>query len=536
VAYPGYWASVTPDKPAIIMAASGRTVTHAQLDERSRRLAAHLHSAGLRPGDHIALLAENNIRYHEIVWAALRSGLIITAVNRHLTAEEAAYIIDDCDARVLITSTHLADVALEIGQRIPRCELRLSLDGPVPGFDDYEAYVAPDPPGSAPDGPRGDVMLYSSGTTGRPKGIRRAPPGGMISDGLPSAARLRRIFDFGEQTIYLSPAPLYHSGPLGFTLAVHGLGGTTVIMEHFDPIAALEAIERYKVNTSQWVPTMFSRMLRLPETSRTRFDLSSHRMAIHAAAPCPRPMKEAMLEWWGPIIHEYYGGTEGSGLTHCTPQEWRDRPESVGRAVSGELHICDENGVDLPPGEIGTVYFEQPTTPFSYHKDPERTVAAQHPEHPSWTTMNDIGRLDRDGFLYLTDRAAFVIISGGVNIYPREIEECLLTHEKVEDVAVFGIPDADLGEQVMAVVQPRERPVSEPALERELITYARERLSHFKCPRSIAFEPELPRLPTGKLHKGALRDRYRRAPCPHDTGRSRPTSDYDPDRHGSHNG
>jgi fatty-acyl-CoA synthase len=309
-------------------------------------------------------------------------------------------------------------------------------------------------------------------------------------------------------TVYLSPAPIYHAAPLGFCLATTGLGGTVVVMAHFDPLDALAALERHRCTHSQWVPTMFSRMLKLPEEDRTRFDLSAHAVAIHAAAPCPRPVKEAMFDWWGPIIHEYYGGSELNGLTVVGPQDWLAHPGTVGRAILGTLHICDEDGNELPPGEPGLVYFEQKVAPFHYHKDEEQTQSSRHPEHPSWTALGDVGYVDGDGFLFLTDRATFMIISGGVNIYPREIEDVLVMHPLVDDVAVFGVPNADMGEEVKAVVQLVPGTEGTPELASELIDYTRQHLTRYKCPRSVDFDPALPRLPTGKLYKRILRDRY----------------------------
>jgi fatty-acyl-CoA synthase len=309
-------------------------------------------------------------------------------------------------------------------------------------------------------------------------------------------------------SVYLSPAPLYHSAPIGFCTSMQSLGGTVVMMERFDALEALRALEKYAVTHSQWVPTMFSRMLKLPEQERTGFDLSAHRVAIHAAAPCPRKVKERMFGWWGPILHEYYGGTELNGLTYAGPQDWLAHPGTVGRAVMGTIHICDESGEELPTGEAGIVYFERDKVPFAYHKDPEQTRSAQHPKHPAWTALGDVGYVDEEGFLYLTDRASFMIISGGVNIYPQEIENELISHPKVEDVAVVGVPHADLGEEVKAVVQTVAGVEGDEALAEELMAYAREHLAAYKCPRSVDFERELPRLPTGKLYKRLLKDRY----------------------------
>ncbi|MGH9000062.1 MAG: AMP-binding protein, partial [Acidimicrobiia bacterium] len=314
--YPGHWAAHTPTKPAVVMAGSGQTVTCAELDERSIRLARLLAAGGLSPGDHIALFMENNPRFFEVMWAALRSGLIITTVNRYLTADEAGYIVDNCEARALVTSKYLAPVAAELPGRAPGCGIRLMVDGTVDGYDSYEEALAAHSPEPPADQPMGNLMLYSSGTTGRPKGVVRPGPEGQLSDGWPLAQMLGAVFGFDADTVYLSPAPLYHAAPLGFSLSSQALGGTVVVMESFDPAGALAAIERDKVTHSQWVPTMFSRMLKLPDETRGAHDLSSHRVAIHAAAPCPRPVKEAMFEWWGPIIHEYYGGTELNGLTY----------------------------------------------------------------------------------------------------------------------------------------------------------------------------------------------------------------------------
>jgi long-chain acyl-CoA synthetase len=506
--YPGRWGKVTPDKPVVIDAGSGETVTHGELDERSTRLARLLGDGGLRPGDHLALFMENHPRYFEVVWAALRSGLILTTVNRYLTAEEAGYIVDNSDAKAIVSSRKLAEAATGILPLAPGCGLRLMVDGAATGFEPYEEALAGASAAPLDEEPLGDFMLYSSGTTGRPKGIRRPRPPSRAADGFPLATAIGALFRFDDQSIYLSPAPLYHSAPLGFTICTQALGGTVVMMRAFDPVEALAAIERYRVTHSQWVPTMFTRMLKLPEEDRTRFDLSSHRVAIHAAAPCPRPVKEAMFDWWGPVIHEYYGGTELNGLTYVGPEDWLAHPGTVGRPVMGVLHICDEEGDEVPVGEVGVVYFEQPVQPFEYHKDPAQTKSSQNPKHPTWTTLNDVGRVDEDGFLYLTDRATFMIVSGGVNIYPQEIEDRLVVHPAVEDVAVIGVPNDDLGEEVKAVVQVRPGVEAGPALEKELIDWTRERLSHFKCPRTVDFMEQLPRLPTGKLYKRTLRDRY----------------------------
>jgi fatty-acyl-CoA synthase len=490
------------------MGRSGETLTYGELDERSNRLARLMWDAGLRRGDHVALFMENHPRYFEVYWAAIRSGLYLTTVNRYLSSEEAAYIVDDCGARVLVTSAALGEVAEQMLPRIPGCDLRLMADGTRDGYDAYEEATAAFPARALDEQPRGDTMLYSSGTTGRPRGIWRPLPDGMIDDPNPLPALLGGLFAMTEETIYLSPAPLYHSAPLGFSATVQSLGGTVVVMEKFDAQEALRCIEAYRVTHSQWVPTMFTRILKLPDDERAGCDLSSHRVAIHAAAPCPPGVKREMIEWWGPILIEYYGGTELNGLTVIQSDDWLRHEGSVGKPVIGLLHICDEEGRELPPGEDGLIYFELPEMPFRYHRDDAKTRSAQHPEHPNWSALGDVGHVDEEGFLYLTDRKDFMIISGGVNIYPAEIESALVSHPKVLDVAVIGVPNEEFGEEVKAVVQLVEGTEGSPELEGEILEYCRERIAHYKCPRSVDFEAELPRLMTGKLYKRLLRDRY----------------------------
>jgi fatty-acyl-CoA synthase len=497
-----------PDKPALIMGSSGEIVTYAELDQRSNRLAQLLWANGLRPGGHLAVFMENNPRYPEAYWAAIRSGLYFTTVSRHLSADEAAFIIDDCGAEALVISRALADVATQLPARIPKCRLRLMTDGAADGYQAYEEAIASQPAEPLASQPLGAMMLYSSGTTGRPKGVRRPLWGRGVEEGDPAILFVASLFGFESDTIYLSPAPIYHSAPLGFSMGLQGLGATVVMMEHFDPREALRCIEAHRCTHSQWVPTMFTRMLKLPEEERRSYDLSGLRVAIHAAAPCPVRVKEEMIEWWGPILKEYYGGTELNGLTLIDSKEWLERRGSVGRAVLGTLHICDEAGAELPPGENGIIFFERDAMPFEYHNDPEKTKEAQHPQHPNWSMLGDMGYLDQDGYLYLTDRKDYMIVSGGVNIYPAEIENVLVTHPKVIDVAVFGIPNEEFGEEVKAVVQPIEGVSSSPELEQELLCFVREQLSHYKCPRSIDFDSGLPRLATGKLYKRLLRDRY----------------------------
>ncbi len=505
--YIGTHARRAPDHPALIIGSSGEILTYRELDERSNRLARLLQAQGVRRGDTVAMFMENNPRFMEVVWAARRSGLYLTAVNRYLTSDEAAYIIDDSDAAVLISSHAMAEVAAALPGRLPRCRRFLMVDGTIAGWSAYEAAVADFASGPPEEEWLGELMLYSSGTTGRPKGVRRELRDAKVGED-DLLLRVVQGYGFGEDTVYLSPAPMYHAAPLAFSLGVQHTGGTVIMMPHFDAAESLELIQRYRVTHSQWVPTMFVRMLKMPESGRRRFDLSSHRCAIHAAAPCPVDVKRAMIDWWGPILEEYYGGTEGNGLTRISSADWLSHPGSVGRAVIGVLHICDEAGNELPVAEPGTVYFERDTMPFAYHKDPERTAAAQHPIHPNWSTLGDVGYVDADGYLYLTDRKAFMIISGGVNIYPREVEDVLIGHPSVRDVAVFGIPDPEMGEQVKAVVEVMDDVVPCDALAMELIAYGRANLAHFKVPKSVDFIDALPRLPTGKLYKQALRARY----------------------------
>ncbi len=511
--YPGIWAAERPDHPAVIMAGSGLTQTYGELDARSNQLAHLFRSLGLERGDHVALFMENQPAFMEVCWAALRSGLYITAINSYLSAPEVSYIVDDCDAEVVITSRAKAEVASAViaGDDRPtkvRSWLMVAAggdDGVPDGFEDYDQALAGRPTTKIDDESNGTIMLYSSGTTGRPKGVLRPLPIDPVEQGDPRSAALPVTYGYGPDMVYLSPAPMYHAAPLAFSLAVHRAGGTLVIMEKFDERMALVAIERYRVTHSQWVPTMFVRMLKLPVEERAAHDLSSLQVAIHAAAPCPVPVKHQMIEWWGPILYEYYAGTEGIGSTFITSEEWLAKPGSVGTCRQGVLHIVDAEGNDLPAGETGAVYFSG-SLEFEYHKAPEKTAESRL--DGGRATLGDVGYVDEDGYLFLTDRKAFMIISGGVNIYPQEIEDVLIVHPVVADVAVFGVPDEVMGESVKAAVQLRPGHEAGEAMERELLDYLRERIAHYKVPRSIDFHDELPRLPTGKLYKRLLRDRY----------------------------
>jgi long-chain acyl-CoA synthetase len=503
--YPGTFAASHPDKPAYIMASTGEAITYAELDAEANRLSHLLRDAGLQPGDHMAFCLENHPHFLAIAWGAHYAGLYYTAISSRLTAEEMEYVINDCGAEVFITSQYKADVAVEIAERIPNVRVRLVLDGPLEGYDPYEDTLARYPAEPLPDRVAGKDMLYSSGTTGRPKGVKPSAPSELLETLTPVAVLGQMLFSADESMIYLSPAPLYHAAPLRFTMAVHQAGGTAVVMEHFDPEQALALIERYHVTHSQWVPTMFVRMLKLPDEVRARYDVSSMRVAIHAAAPCPVPVKEQMIEWWGPVIHEYYAGTEGNGFVYCNSEDWLAHKGSVGRPLLGEAHIVGEDGTEVPVGEEGTIYFGGGSE-FEYHNDPEKTASSRDPR--GWSTLGDVGRLDEDGFLYLTDRKSYMIITGGVNVYPQETENLLVTHPKVLDCAVIGVPNEDFGEEVKAVVQVPDDVEAGPELERELIAFCRGHLADVKCPRSVDFVDELPRHPTGKLYKRLLRDEY----------------------------
>ena len=502
--YPGTFAKTRPASPAVIMAGSGEVMTFGELNARSNQLAHLFRAAGLNRGDHVALFMENQIHFMEIVWAAMRSGLYLTAINSYLTPGEVSYIVEDCGAGAFITSIAKAETISHV-EFPARVTTRLMVGAATSGFDNYEDAIAVFPATNIADESMGTLMLYSSGTTGRPKGVKRALPTVVPGEPDPSVGHFKTLYNFRDSMVYLSPAPMYHAAPLAYSLWAQMYGGAVVIMERFDPLEALALIERYQVTHSQWVPTMFVRMLKLSEEERRRHNLSTLEVAIHAAAPCPVPVKHQMIEWWGPKLFEYYAGTEGNGSTIINSHEWLKKPGSVGRTTVAKLHILDEDFNELPAGSEGTIWFSGGGD-FEYHNAPEKN--AESHRTGGLSTLGDVGYVDEDGYLFLTDRKAYMIIAGGVNIYPREIEDILVTHPAVADVAVFGIPNDDLGEEVKAVVQPVDMAKAGPELAAELLAFCGLHLARFKVPRTLDFEAELPRLPTGKLYKRILRDRY----------------------------
>lgn len=498
--HPGVHSRKQPDKIAYCMAETGESVTYRQLDELSNQASHHFRQLGLRPRDGIAILLGNHISYLPICWAAQRSGLYYTPISTLFQRDEIEYILNNSDARVLITAVeYLEKLSTENFRQI---KIFLVDEGAYPNWHKEVARFNVTPIADACEGAE---MLYSSGTTGKPKGVRfelDLSPLGTVSDLFMTRVEMHQVDD---TTRYLSTAPLYHSAPLRYNLMVTRMGGTSVIMEKFDAENALRLIEQFAITHSQWVPTMFVRLRKLPRSIRDSFDLSSLRYAIHAAAPCPVDIKQFMIDWWGPILYEYYSGTEANGSTAITSEEWLTHKGSVGRAIHGELRIVDDEDRELPAHKIGTVYFANGSD-FTYYKDPDKTAAAKNAR--GWSTLGDIGYVDDEGFLYLRDRKSFMIISGGVNIYPQEIENTLINHEDVADVAVFGIPNDEFGEEVKAVVQLNDASKASKEIANILIDYCRARISHAKCPRTIDFMESLPRHPTGKLYKNELRDPY----------------------------
>ncbi|WP_145204546.1 acyl-CoA synthetase [Sphingobium sp. B2] len=504
MSHPFIFARTTPDKPAVILTPSMRQISYRELEESANRTAHLFRSLGLQRGDNVAVVLENCLEIFSIASAADRAGLYITTISTHLTAEETEYIIRDSETKLVFTSPQAGTVVEQIAARLQDLPLYMTRDAKVP-FRDWSAEAAQFPATPIADEAAGGYMLYSSGTTGRPKGIKRPLPDTGIMTQPMIAPLLTQVYGADQDTVYLNPAPLYHASPLGWTMMVHRVGGTVIVMEKFDAAEALKAIEQFKVTIAQFVPTHFNRLLRLPDDVRARYDVSSLKCVFHAASPCPVPVKEAMLDWWGPIIHEFYAGTEGNGITAITPHEWREKKGSVGRALGCQIFACGEDGEPVASGEEGLIYFAGGST-FEYHNDPAKTMESRN--HHGWSTLGDVGRIDEDGFLFLTDRKSFMIISGGVNIYPQEIESLLVTHPRVKDVAVIGAPDQDMGEKVVAVVEPADPDDAGEELAEELRLFCRQHLSGVKVPRKFDFIDVLPRLPTGKLSKRDLRERY----------------------------
>lgn len=495
-------ARTAPDSPALIV--DGDAVSYARLYGRSRQVGAALHDAGLRRGDGVALILPNRPEFFEITWGCQLSGLYYTAVNTHFTTDEVAYVIDDSDARAVFVDGSMPELADHIRDVNRRVDIHLMVGAGRPGWRTYEdALATAGPPPALSDG---SEMLYSSGTTGRPKAVRRPLP----EDGNGSWAQavlemaLTRKYGMGPSSVYLSPAPMYHAAGVNYTMAVNRVGAAAILMPRFDAETVLQLIETHRVTHAQFVPTMFVRMLKLPEHVRDKYDVSSLQCVIHAAAPCPVAVKHRMMSWFGPIIHEYYGGTEGFAGTTIGPQEWLAHPGSVGIPMTA-VHVVGEDGNELPVGESGELYFEGGPD-FEYFKDPAKTAAVYNDR--GWRTLGDVGRVDEDGYLYLTDRSTFMIVSGGVNIYPQEVENLLVMHPKLVDAAVFGVPNDEFGEEVKAVVQPAVGVVGDSDLAAELIDYCRAHLATYKCPRTVDFDPELPRDPNGKLYKRRIREKY----------------------------
>jgi long-chain acyl-CoA synthetase len=497
------FAAESPERAAIIMN-SGEGLTYGELDARSRKLARHMSANGVAKGDRLAIMMENNLDFLIVCWAAQRLGLIYTPINWHLAADETAYIVQNCGAKVLVVSEHTRAIANAISDHLQGVSVALTA-GPAFGkFQSLDQIIDGTPDGADVGLYEGSVMFYSSGTTGRPKGVTHKV--GELSWGqlAPLGAFMRGMYAFGKDTVYLVPAPLYHAAGLAWTMIVLRSGGTVVVMEKFDALEALRLIEAHRVTHAQFVPTMFVRMLRLSEQERKNYDLSSLKAVIHAAAPCPTQTKHDIIKWFGPIVHEYYAGSEGNGLTAVDSATWTAHPGTVGKAVFGRIHIVDEDGQVLPAGEDGLVYFSGGTS-FEYYRDPEKTASATNTL--GWSTLGDIGHMDQEGYLFLSDRRTDLIISGGVNIYPKEIEDVLIQHPCVQDVAVIGVPNPEFGHEVKAVVELNAGFGGSSGLAAEMIAFCRARIAAYKCPKSVDFAT-LPRLPNGKMLKREIRERY----------------------------
>lgn len=503
--HPFIHSTATPDKPAVIV--GDATLTYAELDTFSRRLAAALFATGIARGDTIAIMTPNCTSFFVIAWAAQRSGLYYVPLGYHLRASEIAYVLADSGAKAFFVADKFAMQALEalaaLKEKAPA--LLVGVGSRLADMPCFGEMIATQRQPLSGDVEGGD-LLYTSGTTGRPKGVKRALDFAPLGSDVRRVTRLRELFEMDQDTVFYTPAPVYHAAPLRFAMTVLRLGGTLVLTERFDPETALHVLVDHRVTHSQWVPTMFVRLLRLSDEQRAAYHAPAHRKAIHSGAPCSAQVKRGMIDWWGPILHEYYSGTESVGFTHVTSQEWLRHPGTVGRPWGCQIHVLGEDDIELAPGEIGNIYFEGKSG-LSYHNDAEKTRQAH--SRQGWATMGDIGHVNEDGYLFLSDRKNFVIVSGGVNIYPKEIEETIEANPDVFEAAVFGLPDPEYGEIVQAVVQLHEDCEASPDLAAALFAAVKAKLASYKCPKYLAFEKDFPRLPNGKLQKHVLRDRYK---------------------------
>jgi long-chain acyl-CoA synthetase len=504
----GFWtlAQQQPDALAVVDPDYGE-VTRGELLASANQLVHGLRELGLKEGDVIATVLPNGTAMLELFMAATQAGWYVTPINFHLAAPEIAYIVGDCEAKALFSHERFADLVTKAAAELGYPSERSFAIGDVPGFQPYEKFKAAQPVTLPSDRTFGLPMQYTSGTTGKPKGVRRPLPG--VDPDLAAQFTGGFLGMFGilpdDGNVHLTVSPLYHTAVLMFTQSSMHLGHPVVLMDRWTPEGTLERIERYRVTTSHMVPTQFHRLLALPEEVRAKYDVSSLRHMIHAAAPCPPDVKRRMIEWWGNSIDEYYAATEGGG-TIVNAAEWMEHPGTVGRAwPNAEIRIFDDAGNELAPGEVGTVYMKMANADFEYYKDKKKTE--DNRKH-GFFTVGDVGYLDAGGWLFLRDRKTDMIISGGVNIYPAEIENELLSYPKVGDAAVFGIPHPDWGEEVKAVIEPAADVTPGPALAEEILAYLKDRIAGYKMPKSIDFVDALPRDPNGKLYKRKLRDPY----------------------------